>query len=75
MSAIDDKYADLGGPDGLLGQPSSSETDAPDGMAAIGTFKAGQSTGRWTPAPTSFMATFSTSGRSSVGSGASWGTP
>jgi uncharacterized protein with LGFP repeats len=31
MTAIDDKYAALGGPGGWLGQPTSSENTAPDG--------------------------------------------
>src|SRR5213592_1484691 len=30
MSAIDDKYAALGGPGGFLGQPTSPEQDCPD---------------------------------------------
>ena len=31
MTAIDDKYTALGGPNGWLGQPTSSENTAPDG--------------------------------------------
>jgi uncharacterized protein with LGFP repeats len=32
MTAIDDKYAALGGPGGWLGQPTSAESVAPDGI-------------------------------------------
>jgi hypothetical protein len=47
MSAIDDKYAELGGPDGFLGQPTSSEADAPDGVGRYQHFQGGSI--YWTP--------------------------
>ena len=41
MSAIDDKYAALGGPGGFLGQPTSSEAGLPDGRGRHRHFQGG----------------------------------
>src|SRR2546422_241090 len=41
MSAIDDKYAALGGPGGFLGQPTSSEQGLPDGRGRHRSFQHG----------------------------------
>jgi uncharacterized protein with LGFP repeats len=47
MTAIDDKYASLGGAGGFLGQPSSPETDTPDHHGRYKHFQYGSI--YWTP--------------------------
>ncbi len=47
MSAIDDKYASLGGAGGVLGAPTSAELSTPDGVGRFRHFKFGSI--YWTP--------------------------
>src|SRR5262245_49425731 len=47
MSAIDDKYAALGGGSGFLGQPTTSEQDFPDRSARYRHFQGGSIV--WSP--------------------------
>jgi uncharacterized protein with LGFP repeats len=47
LSPISDKYAALGGPNGFLGQPTSPELVAPDGVGHYETFQGGDIF--WTP--------------------------
>jgi hypothetical protein len=48
MSDIDVKYAELGGPSGFLGGPTTPETTAPDGVGRFNHFQGGSI--YWTPA-------------------------
>jgi len=47
MTAIDQKYAELGGPGGFLGTPTGDETGTPDGVGRFRHFQGGSI--YWTP--------------------------